>query len=188
MKAEIGMTQLTYKFLARGAIGPISGFQWPKPDVNAPGAWLEADGDLEPCFRGTHVCRIEDLAYWIHDELWEAETDGDSVAGFDCIVTRRARLVRCVEHWQDGGAARFVLACADHAAEIVEAASPDVAATVRHYVEDARVCAEHALPGCGAFSAALAVAKIALPKDAKAAYRRERTWQASWIARNVIGN
>jgi hypothetical protein len=186
------MTQLrTYKFLARGAVGPISGFAWPTPAAHAPGAWLETEGDLEPCVRGTHVCRTEDLAYWIHDELWETEADGESVAGFDCLVTRRARLVRRFDGWQNGGATRFVLACADHAAEIIAGVSPDLAAALGCYVEDARVCADLGLAACGAFSTALAVSKAAgthAPEASKAAYRGERIWQASWIVRHVIGN
>jgi hypothetical protein len=185
----------TYKFLAKGAVGPISGFAWPIPEAHAPGAWLETEGALEPCVRGTHVCRTEDLAYWIHDELWETEAEGESVPGFDCLVTRKARLVRRFDSWHNGGSVQFVVACADHAAEALAVAPEAVAAAVRGFIEDARVCVEHALPACGAFSAALAVAKLAeaisgeaAASAAKSAYRRERSWQASWIARHVIGN
>ena len=58
----------SYKFLAKGAIGPLSGHVWPEP-----GRWLEASGPLVVCSRGIHVCRPEDLAHWLHDELWQVD-------------------------------------------------------------------------------------------------------------------
>ena len=71
----------TYKFLAAGAKGPITGFQWPVPQLEAPGDWVEADGPLEAGGRGAHVCRPAGLAHWIHDELWEVEIDGGGIVG-----------------------------------------------------------------------------------------------------------
>lgn len=175
------MSQPTFKFLARGALAPISGFSWPQPDANVPGAWLETGGELEPCQRGAHVCRLEDLAYWIHDELWEAEIEGESVEGFDCLVARRARLVRHIDRWQDGGALRFLEAAVEHAKQSAGASS------VNAYLEDAQRCIEHRAIAAGAFIAALAVSKLAAARSSEA-YKRERLWQASWIARHVIGN
>src|SRR5690348_431080 len=105
----------TYKFLAKGAVGPQSGFKWPEPQAPAFGAWVDADGPLELCVRGAHVCRALDLAYWLHDELWETEVDGEQIEGVDCLVVRRARLVRRIDAWHQGGAARFAQACAEHA-------------------------------------------------------------------------
>jgi hypothetical protein len=174
----------TYKFLAKGAIGPISGFAWPQPNTHVKAEWLEATGALEPCVCGAHVCRPEDLAYWIHEELWETEVEGESITGFDCLVARRARLVRRFDDWHNGAAARFAVACADHAAEVVAASSSDV----RDFIDDARECARYGLAACGAFSAALAVAKAADAAVAKRVFRDERSWQAGWITRNVIGN
>lgn len=183
------MLEPTFKFLASGAVAPISGFQWPEPHARGPGAWLETHGALEACQRGAHVCRLGDLAYWIHDELWEAETDGDSIAGFDCLVVRRARLVRRIDSWQNGGATRFLTAAVDHAAELVQATGPDVDAAVRDYLEDARSCIEQAAIGPGAFIAALAVSKsVGAGQSVTEAYCSERSWQASWIAQHVIGN
>ena len=181
-----------YKFLARGALGPISGFRWPTPQGEAPGAWIEVAGSLEPCLRGVHVCRPTDLSFWIHDELWQTEADGDSIEGFDCLVVRRARLVRRFAIWQDGAAQRFAEACAEHAAGLVAsgvdlAAVSGLPAAVSGLINDAQLCARSGYPACGAFSAALAVAKFAGAADAKAAFRRERAWQADWISRSVIG-
>ena len=52
----------TYKFLTKAAAGPLSGFAWPRPTGDAPGAWVEAEGALVPCANGSHLCRPGDLA------------------------------------------------------------------------------------------------------------------------------
>ena len=170
-----------YKFLASGARGPISGFAWPTPRDGTPGGWVEADGPLTMCDRGAHLCRPADLSYWIHDELWEVETEGENIAGIDCLIARRARLVRRIEEWQAGGAARFGEAAATHAADQVRQAVPDLRATVEGYVEDAFESARQGYVAFCAFSAAKAVAKLE-PPHMEAGFRRERAWQADFIA------
>lgn len=174
--------QRTFKFLAAGARGPVSGFQWP-----APGIWVETQGVIEPCVRGTHVCRIRDLPYWLHDELWEIEQAGEQVEGIDCLVVRSARLVCQFDGWQRDGARNFVQACAQHAVEVVAQAAPEARELAQGYVEDALECAAAHVVAFGAFSAAVAVGKLAPEVDAAHAYRRERAWQAEWLARCVIG-
>src|SRR5689334_4079735 len=79
-----------YKFLAKGARGPISGFEWPSSYTGGPGPWVEVEGELGLCTNGYHVCRPLDLAHWLHDELWELETQGEQLEGLDCLVVRRA--------------------------------------------------------------------------------------------------
>ena len=177
----------TYKFLAKGAIGPISGFRWPAPTGAVPGAWIDTEGPLELCAKGVHVCRPIDLAHWLHDELWESEVDGERIEGIDCLVVRRARLVRRVNAWHEGGASRFAAACAKHAAELAGAADParDVA---RAYAEDAASAAEGGYVAVSGFAAALAVSKLGDPLVEEMAYRRERTWQADWIARAILAH
>jgi len=172
----------TFKFLARGARGPVSGFQWP-----APGTWVETKGVIEPCVRGAHVCRVADLPYWLHDELWEMELAGEQVEGIDCLVARTARLVRRFEAWQRDASRSFVEACAQHAADLVAQAAEGARERAHGYVEDARECAEAHVVAFGAFSAAVAVGKLASVGDSVQAYRRERAWQADWLARCVIG-
>jgi hypothetical protein len=176
----------TYKFLASGAIGPMSSFHWPEPHEGAPGAWVEVEGPLELCARGTHVCRPYDLSHWLHEELWEIEVGGDRIESIDCLVVRRARLSRRIDAWHEGGAARFATACAEHAAEVAERAPNGVPAVVREYLDDATVCAKHGYPAVGAHAAALAVAKSGIAADEEQAYRLERAWQSDWIAREVI--
>lgn len=172
-----------YKFLARGAVGPFSGLAWPGPRGDAPGAWVEAEGTLAPCMRGVHVCRPTELAHWLHDELWEAEAVGDRIEGLDCLVVRRARLVRRIDGWQEGGAARFAEACVAHASELVHG---DPCESVRVYLDDAVLAADAGFPAVSAFSAALAVARLADQTGEDPAFRHERAWQSGWIARVLL--
>jgi len=177
----------TYKFLARGAVGPISGFQWPVPASEEPGPWVEAEGSLGLCVNGAHVCRTFELAHWLSDELWETETDGEELAGLDCLVVRRARLVRRIDAWQEGGAARFAEACAEHAAGLADRAPPELAASARGLLDDALEAARMGYPAVSAYASAVAVAGLGDPADRDAAYRRERLWQSEWIAVSLLG-
>jgi hypothetical protein len=166
--------------------GPLGGCKWPEPVGPLPGAWLQAEGPLALCRTGAHVCRPSDLPYWLHDELWETEVDGDQIEGIDCLVVRRARLRRRIDGWHQGGATRFAEACAHHAAELANRAPGGASATVRGYLDDAEVSARYGYPAVSAHAAALAVARLGYPVDDPAAYRREREWQADWIVRSLI--
>ncbi len=79
-----------------------------------------------------------DLAHWLHEELWEVESEGDRVEGIDCFVVRRARLVRRIDVWNAGGAARFAEACIEHAAALSESNPIDVAS---QFIDDAKLAA-----------------------------------------------
>jgi hypothetical protein len=171
-----GARMIAYKFLAQGRVGPVSGAAWPEP-----GVWLEVPGELAACARGVHVCRTQDLAHWLSDELWELETHGDSLPGTDCLVVPKARLVRCVEAWTAGGAARFAAACAEHAA------SGSVASTLAlEFVSDSKLAGAAGYYAASAYCAALAVTKNGPPEQAERAYRDERAWQSAWIARELL--
>ena len=175
---------MTHKFLAKGALGPLSGFAWPVPDSGgAPGAWVEAVGPLALCARGVHVCRPVDLAHWIHDDLWEVEAEGDSMDGIDCVVVRRARLVRRVAEWSADGARRFALACVERAAAQAGAAPDD---GVRGLLDDARVMSTNGYIALAAFTAAVAVSRVGAGGTVEAAYRHERAWQSAWIADQLL--
>jgi hypothetical protein len=169
---------MTYKFLARGAIGPFSGFAWPTG-----GDWVEVNGPLDVGRCGIHVCRAGDLAHWLHEELWEVEIDGEQMVALDCLVARRARLVRHVDGWASGGARRFAEAAIEHAA--AQADTDDL--HVRELIDDAREAAGAGYIAVSAFTAALAVARIGAAADRERGFRRERAWQAGWIGRELIG-
>ena len=173
---------VTYKFLARGAIGPLSGFVWPAADEGAPGPWVEVEGALTPCARGAHVCRTTDLAHWLHDELWEVETDGDQIEGVDCLVVRRARLVRRILAWSDPAQRRsFAKACVDHATAETRAFGSELASGL---LEDAAGMAEAGYAPLSAYASALAVSHAS--SERAAAFRRERAWQSRWIATRIL--
>jgi hypothetical protein len=176
----------TYKFLATGAKGPITGFQWPLPQLEAAGAWVEAGGPLESCGRGAHLCRPNELAFWIHDELWEVETDGERIEGYDCIVVERARLLRRIDDWQHGGAAKFAHRCAERAVDFAARAPSERREAIAGYLEGAQWAAGESRAAEAAFCSALVAAKLE-PPQLEAAFRRERAWQADYIARVVLG-
>ena len=111
----------TYKFLATGAIGPIPRFAWPRPPrPGTPGAWLDVAGPVQPCRQGVHVCGKDQLAYWLHEELWRVEVSGPAVDGADCVVVPRARLIEPLAAWSDGGVAQqFAVVVRDCAAQLI---------------------------------------------------------------------
>ena len=60
---------IAYKFLALGAVGRFSGFVWPRPDTRHY-QWVTTDR-VELCNSGIHACRLQDLPFWLDDELWQ---------------------------------------------------------------------------------------------------------------------
>jgi hypothetical protein len=89
---------LAYKFLDSGGCTVITGSRWPRPDGDEPGPWVEASS-VRPCREGVHACRGPDLAYWISDQLWEIELDGEIVDTHHKVVGQRGRLVRRITEW-----------------------------------------------------------------------------------------
>lgn len=177
-----------YKFLAKGARGPFSQFEWPRPQGERPGTWVQVQGPLGLCSNGCHVCRPLELAHWLHDELWELETRGDELEGVDCLMVRCARLMRKIDAWHLGGATQFGEACAQHAAELAGRATRDLAAVAEPLIEDAFLSVRAGFVAVAAHASALAVCKLSDPAEQYAAYRRERVWQSEWIARVLIGS
>jgi len=114
---------LAYKFLDREGCTRIQAVSWPLPDDGAPGAWLDA-AVARPCREGIHACRLRDLAYWIHHELWEIELDGDIVESDRKVVARRGRLLRRIDAWGDGVGRELGAWCAwrarDHAVTVLD--------------------------------------------------------------------
>lgn len=179
-----------WKFLARGGVGPISGVAWPRPPEGggAPGAWLEAGGPVDPCRTGLHLCREAQLAFWLHDELWEVEVEGALTDGYDCVIAERGRLVREVEAWRGELGAGFARAAADHAAAVVGDAPAADRARVANYVEAARGLAAAGLAVGAGYVAAVAVARLREESGAiEAAYRAERSYQSAWLHANLAG-
>jgi len=157
---------IAYKFLDEGRIGPFTGFHWPV------GEWVEA-GDAETCRRGIHACRIRDLPFWMSDELWEVELDGELTEHERKVVAPRGRLLRRREEWT---------------AELRDSFASDLlrrtrlrfgaVAVVGGYVDDIQRFRAQRRTGLAAFAAARA-AELA---GGARAYERERLRQAEWLA------
>lgn len=101
-----------YKFLADGAIGRFSDFEWPRPAGTEPGSWVEATDELEDCRHGVHACHPNQLLEWIDDELWEIELDGELATSGVMVVAERGRLLGRVSSWDGTAAQEFADACA----------------------------------------------------------------------------
>ncbi|WP_322760019.1 hypothetical protein [Frankia sp. Cr2] len=116
-----------YKFLRPSGTSPFTGYAWGA----MPGRWVEAGvnvgvgvgdvaGDVVPCRDGIHACRVEDLPYWLTEELWRIDLDGPLVIHENKVVAGRGRLGARVEEWTRAAAREFSVACvcrvAHHAA------------------------------------------------------------------------
>ncbi|MDP9262577.1 MAG: hypothetical protein M3O89_11465 [Actinomycetota bacterium] len=100
-----------FKFLANGR-GLFSDFAWPLPEHGNPGPWVATEAPPEACVRGIHVCREDDLPYWIDDELWLVEIRGQIVEHETMMVAEEGRLLEKVESWDAAAAKRFAEDCA----------------------------------------------------------------------------
>lgn len=99
-----------YKFLAHGARGRFSEFEWPRP-AGGPGEWVDAGPVLADCAQGVHACRVQNLLDWIDDELWVAELDGEVFERESMLVAQRGRLLERVEAWGAETQHAFAEAC-----------------------------------------------------------------------------
>ena len=163
------------KFLRPRAVGPFSSFHWPLPENGAPGAWVSATGQLQPCLNGVHACRTSDLPYWLTEELWRLELAGTVIEEEKIVVAERGRLVSRVEAWTEETAIEFALACAARAVEHA-AADPHV----EGYAQDAE---EFALGAREGRSDLVAVAAFAAAHTSD--YAAERSWQAAWLEQRL---
>ncbi len=157
-----------FKFLHAGSVGPFSGFRW------EPGRWAEAGG-VSLCERGVHACRLGDLPFWVNDELWEVELDGDVVESRFKVVAPRGRLVSRVETWTAAAAQELGDAAAARARAHADARPGD--AMARAYAEDAERRA-----GQGkAYAATYIAAFVAEHVGGAEGRLAERAAQAEWF-------
>jgi hypothetical protein len=198
---------IAYKFLRSGRIGPFSGFQWPDP-----GVWVREPQDLAACKRGVHACRPSDLPWWVADELWEIELDGQVQTDAHKIVAPAGRLRSHIEAWTPACAQEYADACAWRAHE--RAAQALTRAGHRHEAHELATCqtlddvlvaarqlAENipeariilTIAGDGAFRAltgppptsAYIAAHAAGRIDGADGYAAERAWQSRWLVERL---
>ncbi len=86
---------LAWKFFAPGAVAPFTGVAWPLPHGRGAG-WVEARSSPGA---GVHACALEDLPYWIDQELWAVELDGEVRRSRRQLVGARGRLIARVQEW-----------------------------------------------------------------------------------------
>lgn len=91
------MTERWFKFLRTGRVGPFSGTLWPDA------AWLTVQPPLAACRNGIHVSAVRDLPYWLNDELWEVEVEGEVIDHERKRIVERARLRTPVRWWPGFG-------------------------------------------------------------------------------------
>ena len=170
---------IALKFLRSGRRALFSETLW--PDVGA--GYLEAaPGPLIACKNGLHACAIEDLAFWISDELWQVELADEWLRVPDALVARRARLVRPIERWSNGGAGELSRACIARASEQCTRAGAQADHLAVQYLEQAKLLADAANHAPAAYAAALVTGALAPVAQAMAAYRAERQAQGRLLA------
>jgi hypothetical protein len=194
---------IAYKFLRHGRKGPFSEFAWPEP-----GVWVRAGATTDQCRRGIHACRTRDLPWWLADELWEIELEGEPRIDEHKVVAPAGALRSRIDGWTAVCAQEYGEACAWRArdgaiealtrARYVDAVEQLTAcATLEQVLVAARRLADElpdsrislTITGDGAFRALTAApatsayiaAHAALRLDGPAAYAAEREWQARWL-------
>lgn len=212
---------IAYKFLRSGRTGPFSEFHWPEPGVwvrtardvaTCRGVWGRTARDVAMCRRGIHACRTTDLPWWLADELWEIELDGDVHVDQHKIVASAGRLRSQIEAWTPACAQEYADACAwrardravqalttashQHAADQLRACATldEVLLAARQFAEDmldTRISltiagdgAVRALTGAPPTSAYIA-AHAAMRIDGRAGYAAERAWQSRWLVEQL---
>jgi len=198
---------IAYKFLRAGRLGPFSGFPWP-----APGQWVRGSDTRILCREGIHACRLQDLPWWLAEELWEIELDGEVQPDEHKVIARAGRLRSRVAAWTPGCATQYGEACAwrarDHAVKALRTADHEESAqalaaceTLEQLRQLARGLAEQlpdtriiltiardgafrALTGAAPTSAYIA-AHAAKRLDGPAGYDAERAWQSRWLTEHL---
>jgi hypothetical protein len=203
---------IAFKFLARGAVGPFTGFAWPTPTGSGPGGWVEMPADGLPD-RGIHACLTEDLSFWIDEELWIVEL-GDLVQrSSGQLISSRGRLLQRTT-WAREVANELGKACTfkarDAAAQllrrngrVMEAdrllSCPDLPELQRVAREISQPCKTDFLANLAGFVADAArranigdigtvthiVAEFARASAGPMAADLERAWQGRWIAERL---
>jgi len=105
-----------YKVLnADGSVCNGGTGKWPLPRNGEPGEWHWVRGPLVPCENALHLCRREDLIYWLGPAIFAAESAGDEwLEEKSKVCVRRARLVHHIETWNERTARLFAADCAEH--------------------------------------------------------------------------
>jgi hypothetical protein len=189
---------IAFKFLARGAVSPFTGFHWPPP-----GAWVRVKDDRADAW--VHACRPGDLPHWLDEELWRVELEEPVREARYQVAAPGARLVGRVAEWDEGLARAYARACALRARDLaiphlepaarealsaptelqaIAAAAGAAAAISRAagFVADAAYNAQHVGPATTSYIAAVLASSLG---GGLAAFEGERAWQARWLSERL---
>ena len=173
-----------HKFFRPGARGTLTQHPWPAPPSTADGeaTWLQAaDGPLSPCRNGLHACRIDQLGFWIADELWEVELGDERIETRHAVIARRARLVRRIDAWQTSAAHELTRACRDRARARAEQ-TPDLSPRAHELLESTEQFARDGKTALTAYVAALLCAALGPADQQLATFDAERRAQSLLLA------
>lgn len=170
-----------FKFLQHGRRGRFSEASWPPPGNSAPGEWVAAVGTLELCANGVHACNADQLAYWLDEELWRVELQGELLTERTLLLARRGRLLEPVRAWP-GVAEAFAAECARRAAHFAATRPGDPA--LAELAGDAEWHAERATEPRQAVLAAYTTA-VAADVVEPGGFDKERSRQSDELARRL---
>lgn len=168
-----------YGSLGRDATGSLSGFRWPQPVNGTPGDWVHAGADAPR--EVVRAVRLEQLPWWLDEELWEVELGGALAEDGRAIAAERARLVRRVDAWTPETANELVVVCEQR---VRDSELTEYAADVMLYAADARSPASAAAVAAYISAHALAGGDRNAP-EYQAGFERERRWQVEWLKRRL---
>jgi hypothetical protein len=128
---------------------------------------------LLSCERGIHLCRPQDLAYWLNEELWRCEVAGEVQEGVNCLLVQRTRLLGRVEAWTP----RLLEKLLPQFLEGLPFNVPEV----KRYGSTARELLAKGDPFSAAYSAAIAAGKAVASADEVRAFHAARARQGELI-------
>jgi hypothetical protein len=170
---------LAYKVLSDGR-SRFTGWRWPLPDGDSPGAWVQAGGPLQLAANGVHACTIGQLPQWLGAEMWRIELGGEIVETEPALLAARGRLLARVAEWDQHAQVAFGQACAERARELSPGV-PDGEQALEKIERFARL--GRAAP-TGYWTAVLAGQRAAGRRSGPeydAAFAQERAAQAAWL-------
>jgi len=151
--------------------------------------WMPHIDNIEACRRGYHVCREQDLVYWLNEAIWEVEIKGETIELDDKVVASDARLVRKIKAWNEKAARLFACDCAEHVLKYARkqdrATLENTIAVARRFANGKATKDELADARDAAWAAARAAARDAAWASARAA-ARDAAWAALAAARDAL--
>jgi hypothetical protein len=170
---------LAYKVLSEGR-SRFTGWRWPLPGDDRPGAWVESREPPALCQSGVHACTVAQLPQWLGDELWRIELGGEILTTEPALVAARGRLLERVSEWDDPARLAFAEACARRAREGGDGGE---------LLEMIERFAAARMAAATAYSTAVLAGERAAGRRSGSAYdaafSAERAAQAQWLEREL---